>query len=925
MIASSDIKSCSSGALSSNKNDQGVDVSVSQKESEFRRFAGFKCSGLSSLFDKFDRFIKQSDSRFLYAGLTPVDIKSRRASDFHPTSAKESNVLIKEIQLVSNKLGWGDVSVKKIWSSVCKFDGNISKAVSKSESLTVNDVLNNVFMKNWLFENVKKIKAGVQFYKLTALWAEFSYFYNLESQGKTGSKLFDWDEVENKMLTALSDSDKLRCDRKKRKPKEQYHQDNSKQSKVEKNPSERTHETGVVCEREDNLFKRKKREDIPATNSDENREEVIEPASKRERIDRVDLKRVTISFPVPAILECMDKNEIISAYEKGLDDLSAYLNIKHPFSEGFFPEINSKHDRWNSDLSSYLLYKMGVLDCSDVLDFVGKNINPYSEEYFYYVGDFISNNKEFKVSKWNQNYTLMVPKNGILDEGIDSWSNDVKQVFLLFFLGRYSYGKDCGVLKCLSVRSSIYNHALYRYMCRYLDISSIKKIDFNNPENVKKRNELARALNAREIKKPDYLFELDENNGNQRKESTDWGMCEVEAFLELCGVEVIRKLDTVMSQKSVFHKLHQSIDGCDKDYYEAFFNVCKHYQFNFQAISHTGRSGIKSNGNKRSGIPYKKEDGIKYNKESHDVISLGLTFIKKFGFKYKELYESYNAQRLYSLYFSIDYDAFQSQFVDPDDLFVLAAGQSKNFESFRKIPGKYEEQFSTSLSKLYQDCNSKKGFYEYIKKRYDELDAKLSRLPSWKVVEENPECGMDSIPSFVNNEIMIESSNGSVVNKSIARNTRNRNPLPKETLYKGCGIGDGVVVKESGRIKNCNGLFANRDFKKGEIITWFEGVAMDLDEYEHALENSIEAFTHSLQLTENLTLVGVKEPKSGIGGATFVNDFLPHNTEFVKKQLPLVVLRSTKEIKAGEEFSVAYGARYWRCFQEQFPDIKIVR
>lgn len=131
-------------------------------------------------------------------------------------------------------------------------------------------------------------------------------------------------------------------------------------------------------------------------------------------------------------------------------------------------------------------------------------------------------------------------------------------------------------------------------------------------------------------------------------------------------------------------------------------------------------------------------------------------------------------------------------------------------------------------------------------------------------------------------------------------------------------IGEGVVIKNS-KIKNAGyGLFADRDFKRGEIITGVDG---DIISFQEAKKREFTKRSHMRTLLyHNLVLDGLRVPCRGKGGGSFANDGLHvsqnnakfHNVYFANKLLPVCFLRAIKNIKKNEEILVSYGRQYWR-------------
>lgn len=134
---------------------------------------------------------------------------------------------------------------------------------------------------------------------------------------------------------------------------------------------------------------------------------------------------------------------------------------------------------------------------------------------------------------------------------------------------------------------------------------------------------------------------------------------------------------------------------------------------------------------------------------------------------------------------------------------------------------------------------------------------------------------------------------------------------------------DGVVV-DAGM-----GLFAQRRFERGELITGFEGELIS-----HAAARTLQRTgRHSHVRTlrwKDLAVDGIRTRPAppGSGGASYANDGdgggrgtrrrrYANNAAFVIRYavdgvLPVCFLRALRRIEAGEEILVSYGRTYWR-------------
>lgn len=136
---------------------------------------------------------------------------------------------------------------------------------------------------------------------------------------------------------------------------------------------------------------------------------------------------------------------------------------------------------------------------------------------------------------------------------------------------------------------------------------------------------------------------------------------------------------------------------------------------------------------------------------------------------------------------------------------------------------------------------------------------------------------------------------------------------------KYASIDNGVHVKGSDLGPGAGlGLFASRAFKKGELITWYDG---DVRPVMWAVAAKPEELTHvrSLMMQEAV-IDGLKKPLCCCGGASFANDARTTAAQsakyFVKDvgAFPCIVLKALRPIAAGEEILVSYGKQYWRRY-----------
>lgn len=154
-----------------------------------------------------------------------------------------------------------------------------------------------------------------------------------------------------------------------------------------------------------------------------------------------------------------------------------------------------------------------------------------------------------------------------------------------------------------------------------------------------------------------------------------------------------------------------------------------------------------------------------------------------------------------------------------------------------------------------------------------------------------------------------------------------KNSISVSSYEKATCIGHGVSVKKSTIPEAGNGLFADRIFFKGNIITEFDGEIIDREE---ARKREIECqASHIIGLDYDTKLDGKFEPKYGKGGGSFANDPMDSQSVNTKKvtidkvlikgcqrsghkTLTRKFLVATKLIKSGDEIFVNYGSDYWK-------------
>lgn len=155
-----------------------------------------------------------------------------------------------------------------------------------------------------------------------------------------------------------------------------------------------------------------------------------------------------------------------------------------------------------------------------------------------------------------------------------------------------------------------------------------------------------------------------------------------------------------------------------------------------------------------------------------------------------------------------------------------------------------------------------------------------------------------------------------------AYNLRIRQPVLKTKLrnlsyaqfFKLATVGNGVYVGLSTLgIPGCNGLFAETDFAKDQIITAYMGWTMS----ERVTSNLMEIYRHGFikRMSEGHYVDGLRIPLKGIPGAQFANHaektHPSWNAELVVLHVnqinEYVVIRATRDIANDQEIFCCYG------------------
>lgn len=137
-------------------------------------------------------------------------------------------------------------------------------------------------------------------------------------------------------------------------------------------------------------------------------------------------------------------------------------------------------------------------------------------------------------------------------------------------------------------------------------------------------------------------------------------------------------------------------------------------------------------------------------------------------------------------------------------------------------------------------------------------------------------------------------------------------------------VGAGLSVRDSQIPKAGNGLFADRAFAKGEVVTFVDGPVVS-DTVVRDRDQGLNTHVVTL-MTHFLVVDALREPKLLCGGGSFANDAMrkgAYNVRFeiwdcadVERFGKVVVLRALRDIAAGEEVFVSYGPGYWRKFMD---------
>ena len=134
----------------------------------------------------------------------------------------------------------------------------------------------------------------------------------------------------------------------------------------------------------------------------------------------------------------------------------------------------------------------------------------------------------------------------------------------------------------------------------------------------------------------------------------------------------------------------------------------------------------------------------------------------------------------------------------------------------------------------------------------------------------------------------------------------------RRSTYPGATVGDGLVVRPSSIAGAGNGLFADRDFARNDIITKYDGpIAM----VPRTLPPKDEMSHWASLIPSHWGVQGLRYPVEGRGGGSFINHVASRpNAEFVKNNEaghPFygIYIKARRAIKKGEEIYLTYGRK----------------
>jgi histone H4 len=127
-------------------------------------------------------------------------------------------------------------------------------------------------------------------------------------------------------------------------------------------------------------------------------------------------------------------------------------------------------------------------------------------------------------------------------------------------------------------------------------------------------------------------------------------------------------------------------------------------------------------------------------------------------------------------------------------------------------------------------------------------------------------------------------------------------------------VGYGVSIKTSRMTGGGNGLFADRVFAKGDIITRYSGHKISREEAGRLRREDAGNASHMRKTGDQRIIIdGLREPEEGRGGGSFANQAVGgqagQNSKFHNVGGG-VVLVATKPIRRGTEVTIFYGADF---------------
>lgn len=128
-------------------------------------------------------------------------------------------------------------------------------------------------------------------------------------------------------------------------------------------------------------------------------------------------------------------------------------------------------------------------------------------------------------------------------------------------------------------------------------------------------------------------------------------------------------------------------------------------------------------------------------------------------------------------------------------------------------------------------------------------------------------------------------------------------------LYSPDGNDENVDIKKSKIPRAGNGLYAKKDFTKGDFICWYMGFLIE----EDMVDNGYYDSDYLLKLRGKDMYICAEDKKSCYG--RYINDGLSKyksNCEFETYDDVLSSgIKAKRKIKRGDELYISYGPEYW--------------